>query len=374
MNERVDDMFRFLLLLVVASCALDSLAPGQTSPASQPGAGQQREVVVQFQNEYYLPLEPFHGIPDFLQAVFHRLHPDEALPYVATTNRVPAGENEFLVLTPGPGRGMRIQFRGKDAGNVLDAVTKDLTKLVEARRAMTENEAAAQLQTNRLALQEIAQRQEQIAELTDARQKVVADAAVEKMKALELERERITMDLAAKSARAKAVREQMNEAEVQIRGKLADDAVAKQLQKVVQLKNKQLEQIKSLQKSGQANAVDVGTVETDIAEAESRLSERADAVRQSSNGDLINRLASEVATMAIDEAELRARLSLIEKRLPPSDYNTLDEQQLAELVKLYISPPHERSQMPALYEELNKKRRDVLMKILALEVKEVGTE
>jgi hypothetical protein len=257
-----------------------------------------------------------------------------------------------------------IDFSKENAAAVVDAVKKELAaapKLSPEERKAKLDELAKEYETvnHELTL---------LTSLTDSEAKLSRELLSEKMKALELERQRINMELYAKQERRKALAAEMDKAKTDVSKKVDDDPVLEQLHKIVELRTEAIKRAEQLQKSNAASMADIRDAEEKLAEAKMRAAERSELVRQTSGSDVLSRAMSEMSTIMVDVAELEGRKRYIDSQLP--DIATITEPQLQALLQQtkYYSAS---STPPPLRDQLMKKYMDILRQRGILLVKDV---
>jgi hypothetical protein len=200
---------------------------------------------------------------------------------------------------------------------------------------------------------------------------------VEQIKAGELEKQRLKMELAAKEIRSTAIRRQIEQTEKEVAERLAKDPTSERLKIDIQQAMVDLTRFKELAKANAVSTREVAKAELDVAQAQARLAERREEVRQMAKGDLLNKLSGELASLMIDLAELEGRLKYLEKTLPPLDLKQLNEQQLGQLAQQYKGFYTDRGTLPPLYGKLDGEARQLVekkMSLLAGEVRVITAE
>jgi hypothetical protein len=229
---------------------------------------------------------------------------------------------------------------GIEVGNLKsEAAWDDVEKRIRAALAEYAGLPAEQLRQKVAEtdgkLEEIRARSTMLKALADARAKLWPEILVDQVKSSELERQRLEMDLKAKSARAEAIRRQIAEVEERAAKKADSDPVTRLLEDTIALRRKHLELVRNQYKAGQAPRSDVDVAEIAVAEAEIQILNRRETVRQGAAGDLMDRLTSELVTLSIDLVEMQVRLDFIQKNAPPLDVNRLDKVTLDRLAQDY---------------------------------------
>jgi hypothetical protein len=250
------------------------------------------------------------------------------------------------------------------APTMVDAIKKELAaapKLSPEERKAKLDELAreCELVNHELTL---------LASLSDSEAKLSRELLSEKMKELELERQRINMELYAKQERRKALAAEMDKAKTEVSKKVGDDPVLEQLNKIVGLREEGLKRTEELQKANTASIGEVHAAEEKLAEAKMRVAERSELVRQTSGSDVLARATTDMSTIMVDVAELEGRKRYIDSQLP--DVATITEPQLQTLLQQakYYSAS---STPPPLHDQLVKKYQEILRQRGLLLVKDV---
>ncbi|MGE5608715.1 MAG: hypothetical protein ACM359_05655 [Bacillota bacterium] len=211
----------------------------------------------------------------------------------------------------------------------------------------------------------------------ESQEKLWPGIVVEQIKAGELEKQRLKMELAAKEIRSAAIRRQIEQTEKEVAEKLAKDPTTERLKIIIQQAQLEVSRYRDLAKQNAAAPVEVAKAELDLAQAQARLAERREEVRQMAKGDLLNKLSGELAALMIDLAELEGRLKYLEQTLPPLDLKQLNEQQLRQLAQQYKGFYTDRGTLPPLYNKLDEEAKRLVekkMSLLAGEVRVISAE
>jgi len=146
---------------------------------------------------------------------------------------------------------------------------------------------------------------------TDLSQQTV----LKKVSDFESERERLEMELLGQRARQKAIERQIAIGQATAQERLRDDPVAVELQKVVTLREKELESARAMHAKKVLSAAEVAAVETQVALAKAELARRREEAAGAGARELLASLNAELVTLAIDVVEGEARLMVINERL-----------------------------------------------------------
>jgi hypothetical protein len=256
---------------------------------------------------------------------------------------------------------------------VLEALPAALKTAVSSAASIPDDQIPQRLAQAEQELSHVHQLQEQIAHLTASRQKVREEILADKLKALELEKLRLEMDLAAKKARGAALREQMQKiVRTATTRDTSSDAVLAQLAKSVALRQQQLEQNRERYKQGMMSSTEVAESEEALLSAKARLAQREQELSQPADLELLTRLTQEVTLVAVDTAELAERLQQVIQRLPPDNLLEITEKDLARLTAEYSASETPDGKPIPLRVELQKRQNDIELRMLALRLSDVS--
>lgn len=141
-----------------------------------------------------------------------------------------------------------------------------------------------------------------------------ADIAGE-IKRLEVARQDAEMELFVAHAREKAVSEQIAKIGREVKESTEKSGVAVELQKVIELREKQVERLQLLVEDGRASSQDLDQVQIEIAQARAQLARYREEASQAAGGGLLANLNKELIEVAIESAEQKVRLSSMQARL-----------------------------------------------------------
>lgn len=116
-------------------------------------------------------------------------------------------------------------------------------------------------------------------------------------------------------ARRKAMYRQIEEAGQQADRRLAQDTVAQELEKLVQISTSHLELLQQRVAAGQTTQADLAPAQESVARARIELARRREELTKLTGGGRIEQYDGELSKMAIDEAESRARLDVLRRQL-----------------------------------------------------------
>ena len=137
----------------------------------------------------------------------------------------------------------------------------------------------------------------------------------ELLSSLQTQRESLSLDLVAKQARSEALTDQIARFSEQLAKKVDDDPVAKELEKVVEYQQKAMEQTQQQQKVGVVTSAEADKAVAELALARAKLMERKSLAAATAGGDTLAAWNKELMNLAVDQAELNARLKAINERL-----------------------------------------------------------
>lgn len=159
--------------------------------------------------------------------------------------------------------------------------------------------------------------------ITDLREKVRElsgrsdySAVNDAVNKLEEELTRLQLDVLAKTARREAIEKQIAEQSEMVARKIDGDAIAVELQKVVEAREAQVQRVKELVTQKSASVAEVNEAIGRVAEARAKLLERKRDAAAEAGGDAMSMLNKELLTLSVDLRELNARLEFCEKRVP----------------------------------------------------------
>lgn len=269
---------------------------------------------------------------------------------------------------------------GLDTRGALDPATAAaavdrVTKLVAQGAPMPKEARRAQAEALRREREAIRGKQSILNALVRGQAKTRREGLNARLAQLDVERERLEIDLAAANARSRAMQKQMDQIQAEAENRARNDPIQEQLQRLLKLRMEELKRAKDLHAQGSTSASEVSAVEGRVADAEIQLlTRREQVIHGDEKGDLIARLANELAMIQIDRAEKEERLNYILQRLPQLDPKTLDEKTLDEIAEKYPTLVGADGDLPPLYYELEKRQAELLKKELGLLVSDVKVE
>jgi DNA repair exonuclease SbcCD ATPase subunit len=168
------------------------------------------------------------------------------------------------------------------------------------------------------------QYQELLARLENSRAKIreqsgaidVSPATIRQLlSSLQNQYESVQIDLTAKAARRDALAEQIAKYSKEMEEKIKDDQVAAELEKIVAIRQQDLEVKKKMYDAATVAQSEVNSAISAIAEAKAKLLERREAATAAAGGDILPAWNRELMNLSVDLAELRARDDAISKRM-----------------------------------------------------------
>lgn len=207
-------------------------------------------------------------------------------------------------------------------------------------------------------------------ELAAGQEKLLPNILVDRMQRAATEMERVEMELMAKEARRRALRDQIKRSEAELEERAQTDPVLKQLRAALELQKVEMERTAQMVRQGMASQAELAAAKVKVAEAETTIEVRQESLRRPERGSLLERMTTELAMLMVDVAELEVRRAMLAERVLPLDLGRLNEQQLENLSREFAGAAHP-SRLPPLYEKLSQRQRELQMELLGLIVKEV---
>jgi hypothetical protein len=137
-----------------------------------------------------------------------------------------------------------------------------------------------------------------------------ADGVRQLANAMEIQCETAELDLQAKTARQKALADAMYDLHMRVQDAARNDPVAVELQKVADVRQKELDSLNPRSVSPEMNKAEIA-----LAEAKAAVLERQETVATAAGGDTITAWNRDMISLSVDLAELHARVDLLQKRL-----------------------------------------------------------
>jgi hypothetical protein len=165
----------------------------------------------------------------------------------------------------------------------------------------------------------------------------------EKLKQLRAEAQRLEMDRTAKEARRQALAMEVDRQRAVAVAARGDDAIAKELQNLVKLREQEATLKRSQISTGIVPASEGPAVEAQLAEAKIRLAEREAQLSKAGKGELLDRLSDELAMVSVDVTETELRLQQVRNDLRMYDPRSIDPQGLSRVIASEPALREERS-------------------------------
>lgn len=201
----------------------------------------------------------------------------------------------------------------------------DLCKRLEAALGevgdVDKRQGERRLQEVDAALREL---NERIAALRDVRREIFDQAGRDNLsraqaenitQSLEAQRQGMLLHLAGMNAREKALAEQIAKVGKQAAEAGKADAVAEELAKVVEIREKQLRKMELYVQSGQANEMEAANLEEQLAHARADLAKYREDVVRAAGGGILAELNQKLVDLTIETAETKATLAATEQQL-----------------------------------------------------------
>jgi len=192
----------------------------------------------------------------------------------------------------------------------------------------------------------------------------------QKITQLQGDRLKLELALAPKEARRAALERAIDELKAKASDEQALDAISEQMKKIVAAREAELNSIKQMMRDGRASANEMAAAEAKVAEAKIPLLERQASLGKRGKGELLDRLADELAMVSVDVTEMQFQLDNIRNELKKYDIASAGPEDLKRLAEERAKVP-EANTLPPLYTELQKKQRELMKEKFGLEVADV---
>jgi hypothetical protein len=123
------------------------------------------------------------------------------------------------------------------------------------------------------------------------------------------------MDQAADQVSIKATTERIAEIQTKLQAQIAKDTVTGELEQLLVLQERNLQNVEKLHKSGSASASDLAEARQKLARSRIELAQRREQLSKSAGGDLIESLNRKLADRSILTPQYKAQLSNLEEQL-----------------------------------------------------------
>ena len=138
---------------------------------------------------------------------------------------------------------------------------------------------------------------------------------LKKIGQLDSQRQQLEMKLAGQTTRLQAYQDQIAVIGARAQAAMKGDAVAAELAKIVEGREKMAKRIREVAAKGAATEAEVPAAEVALAEAKAKLAERREAVSRSAGGELLEQLNRDHVTLSIDATETRGSLKVLSEQL-----------------------------------------------------------
>lgn len=170
------------------------------------------------------------------------------------------------------------------------------------------------------ARQEIAEQEQRAKQLTDYLRSVGlvgrTPADIQAMaKSLDDQKQSLNLDVAALNAERDVLSKAVDKINAEAEEKAAVDPVAKELETIVDAKEKKLDMMKSAYRAAAVPSTDLADAETAAAEARVELLERREAVIHAAGGDALADFQKQLVMVEVNLAQDKARLDAMETQL-----------------------------------------------------------
>jgi hypothetical protein len=168
----------------------------------------------------------------------------------------------------------------------------------------------------RIAAQTESIRKRQRELLQEAGRNTLSRAEVEnKIRELEDIKGSIELDLAGMQASEAALSAQIAKIGQQAIQASKNSEVAAEMAKVVDIREQQVKRMELLVQSGQANQLELGNVQEQLAQARANLAQYREAASQSAGAGLLTELNKNLVELSVESAENEAKLTAVENQL-----------------------------------------------------------
>lgn len=209
-------------------------------------------------------------------------------------------------------------------GALTEAHEKDLQRVRERHDSV--NRQMLDAEQEMLALR----RRQEALSLQAGQADLSRSSILKKARLLESNQQELEIELAAKTERLVALRENFAKIVTEARDRATEDPIAAELAKIVAIREKELQRLQLAAEGGAASQSEVQSAEARVAEAKVRLEERREALGTGVGGEILKELNLEQVNLSIGKSELEARLRAINDQL-----KALKDRKLLNLVADY---------------------------------------
>lgn len=189
---------------------------------------------------------------------------------------------------------------------------------------------------------------------------VNAESVQASIQRLEQAKAEAQIDIEGREARRKAIHEELARVMEEIAESEESDPILKQLQVLYELRLRNLDRQSRLREQGVVSESDYAKATAEVAEAELRMIERQEMIKQTDNDEYVLGIRSELVAVTFDLAEIGAKLSSIKAQLEnlyraeellmrvPRDQNITRDADLRKMMQLEENLNHARSELRSL--------------------------
>ena len=226
----------------------------------------------------------------------------------------PQPVSELTVILSKGGRAEAEQVL-REAARRVERLADEMTENYRNVSASSQKAAEVRLRRAEQRLAEAARRSAEGFRLKDGL--LILDAQMLAMQVNELQSQgqKTLLLLEGKKARLDAVQRQIATIAPEAGKKAQDDPVAKELREILRLQERALEAAVKHAKQGVVGPAEIDQQKINIARARAELAQRIEDGKEKFQGGVLAKLNAELATLAIDVAELEAKLKLTKSLL-----------------------------------------------------------
>jgi hypothetical protein len=202
-----------------------------------------------------------------------------------------------------------------------------------------------------------------------------AGVIAERVKALREQEQQLQTKLASLDARQHALAEGLQRERMRAEKQRSDDPISEELQGLVKMRTSEVEKMTRLHQNGSISAAELARSEAELSEAKIRLAERQATLGTAGKGELLDRLADELAMVSIDATELKIRLEQLREMLRQSDPAAMDVKALDAILKEDpAGGTKDGKRLPPLYYELRDQLNELRRQELILKIEDVSLD
>jgi chromosome segregation ATPase len=232
-----------------------------------------------------------------------------------------------LELTVGSDQG----FKEAEYYEFQRVVADQLKKLATSDGDVKPEQRKARLQEINKQIGVLSTKGQAVQTLLDARGDS-AEMIRRRLEQLRTSLQQLDMQMTAKQARRAALQDGVNRQRKQAEAQGQDDAIARELRKLVELREEAMARSKQLRDQGLVAQAEASEPEAKLAEAKIRLAEREAELAKGGKGDVLERMSDELAMVSVDLLELDIQLSRVRDQLNRYNLSVNNPKQLDELL------------------------------------------